>query len=154
MPIPKYERPYSFYIDNRTESKVSHDDYTGSGYDRGHMAPNSAILLNYGQMAQLETFLMSNITPQTSELNRNIWEKLERKAREEISQDDTKNKEIKAVYVITGTIFSDNPEKLESGIPIPSHCYKIFAYQKSYRGTIKALAASEKDEPTTLTPDY
>ena len=35
--VPKFERPYSFYVDNRTKSKVSHDDYTSSGYDRGHM---------------------------------------------------------------------------------------------------------------------
>jgi endonuclease G len=150
MTVPKFERPYSFYVDNRTESKVSHNDYTSSGYDRGHMAPNSALLINYGQMAQLETFLMSNITPQSPKLNRNIWEKLERKVREEVSQDDTKNKEITAVYVITGTIFSDSPEKMESGIPIPSHCYKIFAYQRGYGSTIKSVAFIFPQEPLSL----
>lgn len=149
--VPKFERPYSFYVDNRTEAKVSHKDYNRSGYDRGHLAPNSAILFNYGQMAQLETYLMSNITPQDSNLNRigKPWERLERKVREEISQDDTKNKEIKSVYVITGTIFSEDPEELESGIPIPSHCYKILVYQRGYRSTIKAVAFIFPQEPAS-----
>lgn len=145
--MPKYERPYSFYIDNRTEAKVSHNDYTSSGYDRGHMAPNAAISLNYGQMAQLETFLMSNITPQTKELNRNIWEKMEKKVRKGISQDNTRNKEVTAVYVIAGTIFAEKPDTLISGIPIPSHCYKILAYQRGYRSTVKAVSFIFPQEP-------
>ena len=111
------------------------------------MTPNSALLFNYGQMAQLETFLMSNITPQTPKLNQNIWEKLERTVRKNISQDTTKNKKVTAVYVITGTIFSENPEELEKGIPIPSHCYKILAYQRGYRSTIKAIAFIFPQEP-------
>lgn len=147
--MPRFERPYSFYVDNRTTSKVSHSDYTSTGYDRGHMSPNSAILFNYGQMAQLETFLMSNITPQTPKLNRNIWEKLERKIRTEISQDDTKDKEVKAVFVITGTIFQENSDTLKSGIPIPYYCYKIFAYQRGYQGTIKALAFMFPQNPVS-----
>jgi len=35
------KRPSKFKVDNRTEAKVSHDDYTHSGYDRGHMAVNT-----------------------------------------------------------------------------------------------------------------
>ncbi|MBK8477301.1 MAG: DNA/RNA non-specific endonuclease [Opitutaceae bacterium] len=43
---------------------VRPDEYTGSGYDRGHMAPNYAIGTHFGAAAQLETFLMSNVIPQ------------------------------------------------------------------------------------------
>jgi len=42
---------------------VTSHDYTGSGYNRGHCAPNYAIAVCYGAQAQLETFLMSNILP-------------------------------------------------------------------------------------------
>lgn len=87
--VQEWERPWAFFTDDRTDSKVSHDDYTSSGYDRGHMIPNFAMLEQYGQMAQLETYLMSNICPQKKELNRWIWVNLESKIHEELSQDDT-----------------------------------------------------------------
>lgn len=51
--------------------------YTGSGYDRGHLAPNYAIATCYGREAQRETFLMTNIAPQAPELNRGPWRILE-----------------------------------------------------------------------------
>ncbi len=56
-------------MDTLTIAKVTHNDYTHSGYDRGHMAPNYAIATRYGQEAQKETFLMSNIVPQLGNLN-------------------------------------------------------------------------------------
>jgi len=37
------KRPSRFTTDTRTRS-ATHDDYTGSGFDRGHMAPNYAIV--------------------------------------------------------------------------------------------------------------
>jgi endonuclease G len=147
--LTKWERPYSFQKDVRTTAQVTHDDYTSTGYDRGHMAPNAIVLAQYGQMAQMETYLMSNITPQTPALNRGIWQRLEEKVRTELSQDDTKNKEVHDLYVITGPIFSDNPAKLESGIPIPEACYKIIAFKRGYFGTIKAIAFLFPQNPTT-----
>ena len=57
------KRPSKFLTDTRTASPVAHGDYTGTGYDRGHMAPNYAIGTRYGHEAQRETFLMSNIVP-------------------------------------------------------------------------------------------
>ncbi|MFC1467798.1 DNA/RNA non-specific endonuclease, partial [Verrucomicrobiota bacterium] len=64
--VPKLEsgkRPSRFTTDTRTKARVSHNDYTRSGFDRGHMAPNYAIATRYGRTAQKETFLMSNIIP-------------------------------------------------------------------------------------------
>ncbi|MDB6172086.1 MAG: endonuclease [Chthoniobacteraceae bacterium] len=58
--------------------QVSTNEYTRTGYDRGHMAPNWAVSVSYGREAQIETFYTSNIAPQEPELNRGIWEALER----------------------------------------------------------------------------
>ena len=137
-----WERPRRFEIDHRTTSKVKHDDYTSSGYDRGHLAPNSAIGKHYGQMAVLETYFMTNIMPQTKKLNSGPWQAMEQYAREIVSQDDTKDKEIHGVHVITGPIFDQDNLKYigNTGVAIPSHCYKIFAYRIGYFGTVKAVA--------------
>jgi endonuclease G len=139
--VQEWERPWNFVVDIRTDSKVTHEDYESSGYDRGHMVPNAAILEQYGQMAQLETFLMSNICPQKKELNRGIWMQLEGKIRDEISQDDTANKQVHSAYVTIGPIFKKNPpDKLNSGVAIPDEFYAIIAFQKGYLSTIKAVS--------------
>ena len=148
--IQEWERPWTFYVDTRTDSKVTHDDYTSSGYDRGHMIPNFAMMEQYGQMAQLETYLMSNICPQTPALNRGIWKSLEGKIRDKISQDDTTNKQVHSVYVITGPIFKKNPpDRLESGVAIPEEFYKIIAFKKGYFGTLKAISFIFPQAPET-----
>ena len=66
------ERP-DFQRDWRTLWPVSTDSYRGSGYDRGHLAPNYAIASVYGREAQRQTFLMSNMSPQRPRLNRQLW---------------------------------------------------------------------------------
>jgi len=113
-----HSRPSRFSTDYRTDAQVSHDDYTNSGYDRGHMAPNAAIDYCYGQDAQRETFLMSNICPQTPTLNRGVWASLE---------EDVRNwaDAYEEVWVCTGPIFDDTHELLASGVEIPDRFYKI-----------------------------
>ncbi len=138
--LTKWERPPSFRIDNRTSARVSHDDYVRSGYQRGHMAPDAAIQAQYGQGALLETYLMSNIIPQHGDLNGGIWRELEEHAREKLSQDDTDGKEINDLFVITGPAFIEDLDKIGDGVVVPSHSYKIFAYKRGYRGTVKAVA--------------
>jgi DNA/RNA endonuclease G (NUC1) len=56
-----------------------HTDYTHSGYDRGHMAPNADF--NDTHENALMTFFIANIWPQTPELNRVEWLKTERETR-------------------------------------------------------------------------
>ncbi|WP_436516919.1 DNA/RNA non-specific endonuclease [Ekhidna sp. To15] len=147
--LVKWERPRSFQLDNRTTARVSHDDYTRSGYDRGHMAPDAAIQAQYGQSALLETYLMSNIAPQHRDLNRGIWQRLESYARKTLSQDDTYRKEINDVFVITGPIYQDDLGMIGDGVVVPSHCYKIFAYSRGYGATIKAVAFVFPQHPDT-----
>lgn len=143
-----WERPFEFKTDQRTLAKVKHEDYNGSGFDRGHMAPNAGILEQYGQMAQLETFLMSNITPQRPELNQKIWAKLETEIREKIAEDDTQNKEVHDLYVISGPIFETNPpQRLPSGIAIPTSFFCIVAYHRGYGSTVKAIAFKFPQQP-------
>lgn len=136
----KWERTETFRTDPRTHARISHDDYTSTGYDRGHMAPNNSILVQYGQMAQLETFLMSNICPQSAALNQGIWKNLEQYENEILAQDDEKNKQVTDLYVICGPIFSAKPDTTKTGIPIPIAFYRILVFGKGYGATPKAVA--------------
>jgi endonuclease G, mitochondrial len=126
-----FPRPSGFDTDPRTLAKVKSSDYTGSGYDRGHMAPNSAIMRGFGKDAQLETFYLSNICPQSPELNQNVWERLE------IAEKKYAD-EMEEVWVIAGPIFADlnggETPRLRSGVAVPSAFYKIVVDEEGSRG--------------------
>lgn len=79
------ERP-PFYQDRELPGSPAPDDYLGSGYDRGHMAPNYVIATRYGRSAQKETFLMTNIAPQRPDLNRGPWKDLEKIVADDFSE--------------------------------------------------------------------
>ena len=112
------ERPDGFRTDRRTASRITHEDYSRSGYDRGHMAPNYAIATRYGEEAQLDTFLMSNICPQTSDLNGGPWRKLEELMCEFAD-------EFEEVWVITGPIFDQQVRRLKCDVELPDAFYKV-----------------------------
>ena len=115
-------RPSEFSPDPRIEPQYQVDTHywTRSGYDRGHMAPNWGVSTCYGRNAQIETFLLTNVVPQTPALNRGLWETLEKI----ISNDYAER--FGEVWVITGPIFSKSPTTLRDGkVWIPDKCYKI-----------------------------
>lgn len=112
-------RPAYFGSDYRTLVGVTQDDYSRSGYDRGHMAPNYLIAQVHGRDAQLASFLMSNITPQRPRLNRELWQRLEE------VEADFFARWFKELWVITGPVFDEQPKFMASGVEIPDGFYKI-----------------------------
>lgn len=111
-----------FQPDWRSPFPVKTEDYTGTHYDRGHLAPNYVIASRYGREAQKETFLMTNITPQKGRLNRKLWQRLEEVAANYFS------KWYSEVWVITGPIFDSHPKRFKKSprVAIPNAFYKIF----------------------------
>jgi len=133
--IPKLhsdQRPSHFKVDTRTRAQVAHNDYTHSGFDRGHMAPNYGIATRYGREAQLETFLMTNVIPQEPNINRHLWKDLEMRVARHYGR------YFGEVWVITGPVFQGEIKKLDSGIPVPSAYYKIIVDE--HDGELRALA--------------
>lgn len=122
----------AFAADSRVANPVDNDDYEGSGYDRGHMAPSSPIGKRYGQEAQDATFKMTNMVPQLPGLNQRGWESLERI----ISTDWAEN--FKKLWVITGPIFQGDCKQLYSGVRVPSECYMVIVYHTP-QDVVKAL---------------
>ncbi len=60
--------------------QASLDDYSGSGFDRGHMCPSGDRTLT--TCGNSETFFLSNMIPQAANNNRGPWEQLESESRE------------------------------------------------------------------------
>ena len=54
---------------------ASHNDYTGTGYDRGHMCPAQDRSHSSSMMRQ--TFYMTNICPQLHSINAGSWKATE-----------------------------------------------------------------------------
>jgi len=90
--------------DCRTKTQVTTDDYKWTGYDRGHMAPNSAIAHCYNDEtdeAQRQTFLMSNVCPQLHAMNDGPWGDIEDWVRGNMGK-------FGELWVIAGPIFDDS----------------------------------------------
>jgi endonuclease G, mitochondrial len=75
-------------------SKVTPRDYTGSGFDRGHIVP--AADRNRTPRDSAAVFYMTNIAPQSPDNNRGPWENLEHYCR-------TLARSGKELYIIAGT---------------------------------------------------
>ena len=75
------------------------EDYFGSGWTRGHMAPAADFM--WDDSAMSETFYFMNICPQREELNNKDWQYLEKQVR------SWANKYGK-VWVVSGPIIGDN----------------------------------------------
>lgn len=118
IPVPP-RRPDKFEVDRRTAARISPDDYARSGYDRGHMAPNYAIATRHGEEAQRETFLMSNIVPQTHALNAGLWRELEMKIATSYPA------RYGEVWVLTGPVFGAAPKRLRGSVAIPEAFFLI-----------------------------
>lgn len=134
--VPSLPRPTRFDTDERSFTKVTHDDYTKSGYDRGHNAPNYAISHLYGAKGQKDSFLMTNISPQAPNLNRKFWQRLEEVEAKHFTQQADK------VWVITGPVFSSGSKKLSTSdkVEVPDAFYKIYMTEAKPNKPSKALA--------------
>ena len=149
--IDEVERRDNFRSDLRVPKRFRADlsDYEGSGFDRGHLVASAN--LNDEEIQNSETFLLSNMSPQKAELNRQKWKKLEEAVRK---LDEDKN--ILETYVITGPIFDfmasiDMIGKEDTNgisIPIPSHFFKCILTERR-SGRLNMWAFEMKNQRET-----
>ncbi len=96
--------------------KVKTKDYTNSGYDRGHMVMSQERTKTLTD--NKATFYLSNILPQTVDLNQKLWRGFEDYC------NDLCNVDNKELYIISGGVFhTDN--RIKEKICIPDSCFKI-----------------------------
>jgi endonuclease G len=111
------DREDSFRPDDRLPkgwARATPADYTGSGFDRGHICPNAD--RNGSPDSMAATFLMTNMTPQTPDLNRGPWQKLEAYLRTLVTRGSD-------VYIVSG-VYGENG-KIKKKVTIPSNNWKI-----------------------------
>ena len=99
--------------------------YGAWGYDRGHMLPQASRYNNYEPNRM--TYYGTNMMPQNSTLNQNIWATLEGKVRGwgGLQTYDT-------LYVVTGAAFKSTKtiDNANGPIAVPSHCWKVLLRQR------------------------
>jgi DNA/RNA endonuclease G (NUC1) len=113
-----FPRTNAFVADQSVQGGATPADYVGTGYDKGHAAPDGD--LSWTQQVEYESFLMTNMYPQHGSLNRGIWKLLETSVRGwavQLNQPFT-------IYV--GAMYGAGDEFITNGkIIVPHAYYKI-----------------------------
>lgn len=114
-------------------------DYSGSGYDRGHMAP--AADMKWSAEAMRESFYMTNMCPQHHSNNAGDWKDLEELGRDLAAK-------YGRIYICSGPIVMDTTVTIGTvrKIVVPSQFYKVFLRQKS-DGSWTAIGFVENNAP-------
>jgi endonuclease G, mitochondrial len=102
------------------------EDYKGSGFDRGHMAPAGDNVFN--QQAMNESFYLTNMVPQVgSNNNRGIWEDIEKMVRFY-----TVNRH--ELLVVTGPLYLNGKAAFmgQSKVAVPTHLFKVVVDPSNY----------------------
>lgn len=107
-------------------AQASLNDYKGSKFDRGHMAPAADMIGRSGN-AMSESFYLTNMIPQVGpNQNRGIWADLEGTVRQW-------SKARGEILVVTGPIFSEGTIAIgNSKVWVPTHLYKVVLDPKTF----------------------
>jgi endonuclease G len=117
------KRTNRFFPDARLRAaeRANLEDYQGSGYDRGHMAPAGDMPT---AQAMAQSFSLANMVPQTPTHNRGVWATSVEAATRKYASRATGN-----VFVITGPVFSPNiAESPSIGlglVRVPKYLFKL-----------------------------
>lgn len=107
-----------FKADSRCpKPRVKDSDFRNSGYMRGHMCP--AADRTKAKAMQKETFLMSNVAPQTTRLNCGQWAELEARTRALAQRYDSVKVRVGSLYLRTDSIYIAGGR-----VRVPSHFYR------------------------------
>ncbi|KAL1276755.1 hypothetical protein QQF64_036378 [Cirrhinus molitorella] len=106
-------------------------DYKNTGYDRGHLNPNS-FQCGLGRNA---TCTLTNAAPMEASFNRYRWSKWESTLKKVLTENLTRDGASAKAYIVTGTVpsandripqgNSDDPER----VTVPSHVWTAVCYK-------------------------
>lgn len=119
-----FPRAKSFSMDPSYRGRQAmREDYSNSGWDKGHMAP--AANMKWSQQAMYESFYLTNVCPQNHELNGQDWQTLEKLGRNWAKQ-------YGHVYIVCGPIIGKNKYGTigDQRVVVPDAFFKAFLMKK------------------------
>jgi DNA/RNA endonuclease G (NUC1) len=158
-----YDRPLHYHDDLRlpADLRIGRTTFGKLGdvrLDVGHMTPNEVVNRQFGRLAQMETFLMSNMSPQYNSLNTGVWSKLETAIRE---IKDEKGKD--HVWAIVGPIFDEQPASISrsgKNLPVPRAYFAIvvdphtYPFDKLSNAQMDCFIIPQEAPPSSNPQDY
>ena len=127
--------------------QVDENDYSGTGYDRGHLMPSED--RTKSKAANSSSFLMLNMIPQHPANNREVWRKLEIYSRQLVNRGFT----LHSFAGGNGQIKTINQGK----ISVPKYLWKVILIENLETGELRAISVimpnSEEVKKTDWT-DY
>ena len=124
--------------------QATNEDYSGSGWVRGHMARRQD--MKWSEQAVKESDYFTNICPQNKEMNNGVWHQIENLARKLAVRYDS-------VMIVCGPIFvSKTPETIgPNRVQIPDSFFKAFLvkHQDAYH-TIAFICPNTPDSVTVV----
>ena len=118
-----FPRTNAFVADQSVPGGPTPADYAGTGYDKGHAAPDGD--LSWSQIVEYESFLMTNMYPQHGSLNRGIWKLLETSVRGWAVQQN------RAFTIYVGALYGPGDGVIGNGVIVPHGYYKIVIDQQT-----------------------
>ena len=112
-----WPRTNAFVADKSIVGGARPDDYAGTGYDKGHAAPDGD--LSWSEIVEYESFLMTNMYPQHGSLNRGIWKLLETSIRGWAVQTN------QSYTIFVGAFYGAGDPTIGAGVIVPHGYYKI-----------------------------
>ena len=135
-------RTDKFYAEARVPraERAELDDYRGSGFSRGHMAP-AGDMATPDAMAQ--SFSLANMVPQDQKHNAGPWSRIEQDTRQYVMRATGD------VYVFTGPVYTERPKTIGAGVAVPTYLYKVVYDATTGRSWVhwQANSASTKAGP-------
>ena len=113
------KRATKFFADARLprRERAELEDYKGSGYSRGHMAPAGDMPT---PTAMAQSFSLANMVPQNAQHNGGAWAKIEQDTRHYV------RRATGDVYVITGPVFTEGSPRIgNNGVMVPTYLFKL-----------------------------
>ena len=127
--VKEAERSNEFHADTKISTgSATPEDYSRSGYDRGHLAP--AADMAFSKAAMRDSFNMSNMSPQAPQFNRGIWKNLEEQVRKWVHT-------FGALYVVSGPILDKDAYSYKAigknQVAVPEYYYKVLMAKSGER---------------------